>query len=148
MKTAGCHVLFSSVSEAARWPAILNTSRELPYWTVSDIDQFITQRRNGWGLSLEQHSRCASTSNLNAAERAHLKIIPQLLKNWRRPSLENRQKTGALKVNSLMFGLSLQHRRLSGTKLNAGQSDCQCGRASPRLQYFHCVRRICPKPAN
>lgn len=73
-----CQVVFISASEAHALGTILNTLQDPPVLTVSDMDQFI-QRGGMVGFTLEGN-RVRFNVNLDAAEKARLKISSQLLK--------------------------------------------------------------------
>jgi hypothetical protein len=75
---AHCHILFIPSSESEALGKILGALENTPVLTVSDMDRFV-QRGGMVGFTWEQN-KVRFNINVNAAERAGLKISSQLLK--------------------------------------------------------------------
>jgi hypothetical protein len=72
-----CHIVFISASERGRVPEILHSMRHFPILTVGDSPGFCAQ---GGVIGLKVvHNRVQFDINLDAAERARLKISSKLL---------------------------------------------------------------------
>ena len=77
-EAVACHILFISASEAERLPAILSGLGEASVLTVSDMERF-TERGGMIALRLVGQ-KVRFDINMDAAERAGLKLSSQLLR--------------------------------------------------------------------
>lgn len=75
---AGCYVLFVSVSEESRLPAILSAAKRSCTLTVSDIPHFVD--RGGMIEFLNQEDRIRFEVNVNPINEAGLTVSSELLK--------------------------------------------------------------------
>lgn len=75
--TPGCHLLFISSSEARRLPVILDRLAASSVLTVSDLDDFAAQ--GGMIEMRNQRDHVGFVFNVDAAERAHLRLSARLL---------------------------------------------------------------------
>ncbi len=75
---SACHVLFVSLSEAKQVTAVVRALAGRNVLTISEIDRFVD--RGGMIQLNRSESRVQFEINKSTAERARLKISPQLLK--------------------------------------------------------------------
>jgi hypothetical protein len=74
---AGCHLLFISTSESRRLPVILDRLAATSVLTVSDLDDFAAH--GGMIEMRSQRDHVAFVFNVDAADRAHLRLSARLL---------------------------------------------------------------------